>query len=46
MLVSAGSDSMRKTAFSGKGHAVWHFDQMLLNGIDVAPAPDAGALAT
>lgn len=29
----------------GKGHAVWHFDQMLLNGADVAPAPDAGALA-
>lgn len=29
----------------GKGHAIWHFDQMLLNGGDVAPAPDAGALA-
>jgi len=29
----------------GKGHAVWHFDQMLLNGGDVAAAPDAGALA-
>lgn len=26
----------------GKGHAVWHFDQMLLNGDNVA---DAGALA-
>lgn len=31
----------------GKGHAVWHFDQMLLNlnGGDVAPAPNAGVLA-
>eukprot|EP00253_Pinus_taeda_P016672 PITA_16672 len=29
----------------GKGHAVWHFDQMLLNGDNVAAAPDAGALA-
>jgi len=29
----------------GKGHAVWHFDQMLQNGGDVAAAPDAGALA-
>lgn len=29
----------------GQGHGVWHFDQMLLNGGDVAPAPGAGALA-